>query len=101
MSMTIDTIEIGDIVSIERVVSDTNLDRMSSAPGEQGDDKQETVIVLATIRDVNTTTETVSLRRADTGEVLTDVAVAALQPAAAATDEEHTPAEWTDDESED
>jgi hypothetical protein len=97
--MNIETIEIGDIVSIERVVSDTEPDRTSLTAGEQIDDERETAVVLATIRYVNTTTETVSLRRADTGEVLTDVAVAALQPAAAATDKGHTPAGWTADES--
>jgi hypothetical protein len=88
--MKITDLEHGDVVSIERNVSAPEIDDVSASPQQSASNTTETAPVLATVRDITVIAETVSLRRADTGEILTDVAVEALRPAPAATDEEDT-----------
>lgn len=85
--MSITDLEHGDVVSIERIVSDTDSDEAVASTRKASDNPSETAVVLATVRDINETAASVSLRRADTGEILTDVAIEALQPASAATNE--------------
>lgn len=99
--MNITNLEHGDVVSIDRLVSDTETDEAAASPTKPASTPSETAPVLATVRDINEPTQTVSLRRADTGEILTDVAIEALRPAPAATDEEHRLSGNTTDESED
>lgn len=91
--MTSTDIEHGDVVSIDRRVADTEMDEAAASPTKPSSNTTETVPVLATVRDSTVIAETVSLRRAETGEILTDVAVEALRPAPAATDEEYTSVE--------
>lgn len=97
--MNITDIEHGDVGSIDRIVSNTDPDEASASPKKPSDSTTEIAAVLATVRDINETAVSVSLRRADTGEILTDIDVEALRPAPAATDEDQTQAGFTDDES--
>jgi hypothetical protein len=99
--MKITDLEHDDVVSIDRRVLDTETADAAASPTKPASTTSETPPVLATVRNITVITETVSLRRADTGEILTDVDVETLCPAPAATDEEYALSGDTTDESRD
>lgn len=71
-------------MSIDRHASDTEIADVAASPTKPASTTSETSSILATVRNITVITETVSLRRANTGEILTDVDVETLCPAPAA-----------------